>query len=124
MSRDIYQNNMYRKKSNGKLPIRWMAVESLSHQIYTTQSDVWSYGILLYELMTFGSVPYASVANEGILELLTNGFRLEQPANCDDYVFDLMLACWNASPNNRPHFSSIVYQVHKMMEAVGGKECG
>lgn len=124
MSRDIYQNNMYRKKSNGKLPIRWMAIESLSHQIYTSQSDVWSYGILLYELMTFGSVPYASVSNEGVLELLTTGYRLEQPENCDDYVYDLMLACWNVSPNNRPHFASIVYQVQKMMEVVTGREFG
>lgn len=120
LSRDIYQNNVYRKTSNGKLPIKWMAIESLSHQIYTSQSDVWAYGILLYELMTFGSNPYPAVSNEGILELLASGYRMEQPENCHDYVYDLMLSCWNVSPNNRPQFSSIVHQVEKMLEATSG----
>lgn len=97
-----------------------MAIESLSHHIYTSQSDVWSYGILLYELMTYGSVPYPSVANDGILDLLNTGYRMERPERCDDYVYDLMLACWNACPNNRPQFSSIVFQVQKMVEVASG----
>lgn len=99
-----------------------MAIESLSHQIYTSQSDVWSYGILLYELVTYGSVPYASVPNENVLELLNTGFRMERPESCDEFLYDLMKACWNVVANNRPQFSFIVYQLQKMLEAEGATE--
>lgn len=82
LSRDVYQYNMYRKKGAGKLPIKWLAIESLTHQVYTSHSDVWSYGILLYEILTLGSEPYPSIATNDMVRLLNTGYRMERPTNC------------------------------------------
>lgn len=73
---------MYKKKGSGKLPIKWLAIESLTHQVYTSQSDVWSYGILLYEILTLGSDPYPAIPTSEMLRLLNSGYRMERPKNC------------------------------------------
>lgn len=82
LSRDVYQYNMYKKKGSGKLPIKWLAIESLTHQVYTSQSDVWSFGILLYEIVTLGCEPYPSIPTNEMLKLLNTGYRMERPRNC------------------------------------------
>jgi tyrosine-protein kinase receptor torso len=82
LSRDVYQDNVYCKSGGGKLPIRWMALESLTHQRYTTQSDVWSFGILLWEIATLGSTPYVGVHSSDLLTFLKNGNRLKCPPSC------------------------------------------
>lgn len=84
LSRDVYQYNMYKKKGAGKLPIKWLALESLTHQVYTSQSDVWSFGILLYEILTLGSDPYPSIPTHEMLKLLNTGYRMERPKNCSE----------------------------------------
>lgn len=82
LSRDVYQDNIYTKKGSGKLPVKWMALESLSHQQYTTQSDVWSFGIVLWEIVTLGGNPYSTVPTGHLLGLLKAGYRMECPKNC------------------------------------------
>lgn len=84
LSRDVYRDNVYYKSTSGKLPIKWMAIESLTHQIYTSQSDVWSYGILLWEIVTLGANPYPGIATHELLMLLENGYRMEKPNACND----------------------------------------
>lgn len=108
LSRDIYQKNMYLKSGDGKLPLKWLAIESLTHQIYTTYSDVWSYGILLYEIMTLGSTPYPSIDAVQLLEFLLNGYRMDRPRNCDVLLYQLMKGCWEKDPNDRPSFVKII----------------
>ncbi|KFM79024.1 Fibroblast growth factor receptor 3, partial [Stegodyphus mimosarum] len=87
-ARDVHANDYYRKRANGLLPIKWMALESLIDRIYTTQSDVWSFGVLMWEIMTLGGLPYASIPPEKLFNLLKSGHRLEKPEKCpvDMYV--------------------------------------
>ncbi|XP_058981650.1 tyrosine-protein kinase receptor torso [Musca domestica] len=115
LSRDVYQENIYKKTGNGKLPIKWLALESLTHQVYTTQSDVWSYGILLYEIATLGATPYPSIPTNRLLHLLKTGYRMEKPKNCGQNFYDLMYSCWNSTPNERPTFTEIVKKLNAML---------
>jgi len=107
MSRDVYVDQTYTKVGSGKLPVKWMAPESLQDQVYTSKSDVWSYGVLLWELDTLGSMPYPGVRPESLLSLFQTGYRMEKPKGCPDSIYQLMLECWNISPNRRPHFKQI-----------------
>ncbi|KAF8571379.1 hypothetical protein P879_00207 [Paragonimus westermani] len=92
----------------GRLPIKWMAPESLFDRIYTTKSDVWSFGVLLWEIFTLGSVPYPSIAPERLLPMLQDGYRNECPPLANEDVYQLMLRCWSQVPDERPEFCDIV----------------
>ncbi|XP_019556300.3 tyrosine-protein kinase receptor torso [Aedes albopictus] len=116
LSRDIYQENMYRKTTNGKLPIKWLALESLTHQMYTSQSDVWSFGIVLYEICTLGGNPYPMLETGNLLLELKGGYRMERPASCCDELYELMTSCWNTLPSERPTFSTVSNRLEKMIE--------
>ncbi|XP_049273531.1 tyrosine-protein kinase receptor torso-like [Rhipicephalus sanguineus] len=116
LSRDTYEEGLYRKQGAGRLPARWMALESLSHMTYTTMSDVWSFGVLLWEVVSLGAAPYPGVANHQLLEFLTAGNRLTKPASCPQETYDLMTSCWNASPICRPTFSAIVSRLDGILE--------
>lgn len=107
LSRDIYQENLYKKSGAGLLPIKWLALESMTHQVYSTQSDVWSFGVLLYEIVTKGAVPYPTVDTKDILNFLKDGRRMERPNSCRADIYMLMLNCWNAVPTERPTFKMI-----------------
>ncbi|KAL3287014.1 hypothetical protein HHI36_001500 [Cryptolaemus montrouzieri] len=108
LSRDVYTDSVYCKTTNGKLPVRWMALESLTHQIYTSQSDVWSFGILLWEIVSLGAIPYPGVETHDLLSLLMEGERMAKPHMCPDEIYSVMRSCWFESPNDRPTFSSLV----------------
>lgn len=84
LSRDVYYDNVYCKMTGGKLPLRWMALESMTHQVYTTQSDVWSFGVLLWEIVTMGGTPYPGVSTQNLLGLLKQGYRMEKTPNCTE----------------------------------------
>ncbi|XP_057660941.1 tyrosine-protein kinase receptor torso [Diorhabda carinulata] len=107
LSRDVYYNNMYCKSTGGKLPIRWMALESMTHQIYTTQSDVWSFGILLWEIITMGGTPYPGIPTHDIMDMLKVGYRMKKPDNCRDELYYLMCKCWDEQPSSRPSFTEL-----------------
>ncbi|XP_055631009.1 tyrosine-protein kinase receptor torso-like isoform X2 [Toxorhynchites rutilus septentrionalis] len=114
LSRDVYQENLYRKSGRGKLPIKWLALESLTHQIYTSQSDVWSYGILLYEICTLGGNPYPLLSTGELIAELKKHYRMEKPSGCSEELYGLMLSCWNALPIERPNFSSIQRRLEEL----------
>lgn len=115
LSRDVYQDNQYRKRGAGKLPIKWLALESLTHQMYTTQSDVWSFGILLYEICTLGGNPYPHLAASSLIAELRRGYRMEKPAGCGDELYELMRSCWSAMPVERPNFGAIRERLEKLL---------
>lgn len=94
-----------------------MALESLADHVYTSKSDVWSYGILLWELVTRGSSPYPGVAAQNLFNLLQDGYRMERPPGCSIELYKLMRACWACSPAHRPSFAALVEQLDLMLAA-------
>ncbi|XP_066534640.1 proto-oncogene tyrosine-protein kinase receptor Ret isoform X2 [Hoplias malabaricus] len=115
LSRDVYEEDSYVKRSKGRIPVKWMAIESLFDHIYTTQSDVWSFGVLLWEIVTLGGNPYPGIAPERLFNLLKTSYRMEKPENCTEEMYSLMLRCWKQEPDKRPTFSEISKELEKMM---------
>lgn len=102
MARPTFENDYYRFSRKGLLPVRWMAPESLTDGIFTPASDVWSFGILLYEIITFGSFPFQGLTNLQVLEHLKKGNTLVIPNGIKPQLEGLMNACWNLSYKKRP----------------------
>ncbi|XP_063778519.1 epidermal growth factor receptor [Pseudophryne corroboree] len=98
----------------GKVPIKWMALESILHRIYTHQSDVWSYGVTVWELMTFGSKPYDGIPASDISTILEKGERLPQPPICTIDVYMIMVKCWMIDAESRPKFRELSAEFTKM----------
>uniref|UniRef100_A0A8D3D8C3 Proto-oncogene tyrosine-protein kinase receptor Ret n=1 Tax=Scophthalmus maximus TaxID=52904 RepID=A0A8D3D8C3_SCOMX len=115
LSRDVYEEDSYVKRSKGRIPVKWMAIESLFDHIYTTQSDVWSFGVLLWEIVTLGGNPYPGIAPERLFNLLKTGYRMERPENCSEEMYNLMLRSWKQEAEKRPTFSDISKELEKMM---------
>uniref|UniRef100_A0A1A9VWK8 Tyrosine-protein kinase receptor n=1 Tax=Glossina austeni TaxID=7395 RepID=A0A1A9VWK8_GLOAU len=104
LARDLYKSDYYRKEGEGLLPVRWMAPESLVDGIFTIQTDVWAFGVLCWEILTLGRQPYAGRNNFEVLNFIKDGGRLEQPKNCPDKLFTLMMQSWSKDPDARPTF--------------------
>ncbi|XP_053406432.1 ephrin type-A receptor 2-like [Mercenaria mercenaria] len=115
LSRDIFNDNQYKKLTNGKLPLKWMAVESLRDRVFTTQSDVWSFGILLWEIVTMGASPYPNIALADLYYLLSNNYRMEKPSNCSDEIYIIMRQCWLENPADRPNFTDLRVQLELLL---------
>ncbi|CAG9856093.1 unnamed protein product [Phyllotreta striolata] len=108
MTRDIYTTDYYRKASKGLLPVRWMAPESLADGVFTTDSDVWSFGIVLWEIATLAEQPYQGLSNENVRQFIISKGRLTRPPECSDLLYDIMKQCWSWRPGDRPSFWDIV----------------
>jgi serine/threonine protein kinase len=123
LARDIHCHDYYRKTTDGRLPVKWMAPEALFHRVYTTQSDVWSYGILLWEIMTLGGTPYPSVPSvEKLFQLLRSGHRMEKPPCCSLEIYMLMRDCWSYQPNERPTFGELVEDLDRILTITANEE--
>ncbi|KDR13786.1 hypothetical protein L798_12081, partial [Zootermopsis nevadensis] len=108
MTRDIYETDYYRKGTKGLLPVRWMAPESLKDGVFTSHSDVWSYGVVLWEMATLASQPYQGLSNDQVLRYVIDGGVMERPENCPDRLYQLMRLCWQHKPMARPPFVDLV----------------
>ncbi|XP_078313794.1 insulin-like peptide receptor isoform X3 [Crassostrea virginica] len=111
MTRDIYETDYYRKGGKALLPVRWMAPESLKDGIFTSLSDVWSYGVVLWEMATLAAQPYQGLSNEEVLRYVLNGRVMEKPEDCPDRLFELMQKCWRYRPKQRPTFKEILEEL-------------
>ncbi|XP_067653464.1 fibroblast growth factor receptor homolog 1-like [Haliotis asinina] len=116
LSRDMEHSDEYEVSSRGPLPIRWMAPESLTDGLYTLKSDVWSYGILLWELVTLGASPYCGQCARQVMASVKEGRRLEKPDCCSDHVYKLMTQCWRPHPGDRPTFSDLADTIEGHLE--------
>ncbi|XP_019935649.1 insulin-like growth factor 1 receptor [Paralichthys olivaceus] len=116
MTRDIYETDYYRKGGKGLLPVRWMSPESLKDGVFTTNSDVWSFGVVLWEISTLAEQPYQGLSNEQVLRFVMEGGLLEKPQNCPDMLFELMRMCWQYNPKMRPSFVEIISSLKDELE--------
>ncbi|ELT88535.1 hypothetical protein CAPTEDRAFT_101786, partial [Capitella teleta] len=118
LSRELFKRDYYRLE-DGKtpLPIRWMAPECLDRNVFTTMSDVWSLGVLLWELMTRGAVPYPEVDNWDIPTYIQTNRRLPQPAYCPYSVYEIMQHTWADDPSRRPTFQELVGRLETIIRA-------
>ncbi|MCZ6911032.1 MAG: tyrosine-protein kinase [Rickettsia endosymbiont of Ixodes persulcatus] len=107
LTHQINDKAYYRMARDTKLPVFWMAIESLEYQVFTEKSDVWSFGVTCWEVMTRGRVPYVGIEPSKLLEHLMNGHRLEQPNKCSIVMYNLMLDCWETI-EDRPTFATVV----------------
>uniref|UniRef100_A0AAY4BLE4 Tyrosine-protein kinase receptor n=1 Tax=Denticeps clupeoides TaxID=299321 RepID=A0AAY4BLE4_9TELE len=117
MTRDIYETDYYRKGGKGLLPVRWMSPESLKDGVFTTMSDVWSFGVVLWEIATLAEQPYQGMSNEQVLRFVVEGGLLDKPDNCPDMLFELMRMCWQYNPKMRPSFLEIINSIKDELEA-------
>ncbi|KAM4694286.1 proto-oncogene tyrosine-protein kinase ROS [Discoglossus pictus] len=107
LARDVYKNDYYRKQGEGLLPVRWMPPESLIDGIFSIRTDVWSFGVLLWEIFTLGQQPYPGYSNVEVIHYVCSGQRIDTPMNCPDDMSDLILKCWAQDPLKRPSFYSL-----------------
>lgn len=105
LARDIESQDYYRNNGVSHLPWRWMSPEALNESVFTTQNDIWSFGIVLWEIYSLGIVPYQGLKHKQMVKFLNSGSRLKNPAKfCSEDIYNLMLDCWNKDPNIRPTF--------------------
>lgn len=116
LAKNIDKDGIYQKTSNTRLPIKWMAPESLNNLIFSTQSDVWSFGIVLWELFTLGQTPYSDMNWKTLRYQLTEGYRLAKPQYSTEEIYEIMICCWNGMPRDRPTFSQLVERISLLIE--------
>ncbi|XP_067852056.1 vascular endothelial growth factor receptor 3 isoform X2 [Heptranchias perlo] len=118
LARDIYKDPDYVRKGNARLPLKWMAPESIFDKVYTTQSDVWSFGVLLWEIFSLGVSPYPGVQiNEEFCQRLREGTRMRAPEYATAEIYRIMLGSWQGEPKDRPTFSDLVELLGDLLQA-------
>uniref|UniRef100_A0AAQ4R3E3 receptor protein-tyrosine kinase n=1 Tax=Gasterosteus aculeatus aculeatus TaxID=481459 RepID=A0AAQ4R3E3_GASAC len=105
----------YTSSLGGKIPVRWTAPEAIAYRKFTSASDVWSYGIVMWEVMSFGERPYWDMSNQDVINAIEQDYRLPPPMDCPSALHQLMLDCWQKDRNVRPRFSDIVSTLDKMI---------
>ncbi|XP_067826035.1 tyrosine-protein kinase ABL1 isoform X3 [Heptranchias perlo] len=133
----LMTGDTYTAHAGAKFPIKWTAPESLAYNKFSIKSDVWAFGVLLWEIATYGMSPYPGIDLSQVYDLLEKDYRMERPEGCPEKVYELMRACWKWNPGDRPSFadihrafdtmfqeSSISEEVEKELGKKGGKSCG
>ncbi|KAL6446722.1 hypothetical protein ACFW04_001279 [Cataglyphis niger] len=111
LAKHIYKNHYYRVKGQALLPVCWMAPESLMVGIFTSQSDIWSFGVLMWEITSLGERPYTGKTNEEVIEFVRTGDRLSMPLNCPPTLYELMRHCWSPEADDRPNFNNCLENI-------------
>lgn len=114
-ARDVATSRVYERKSEGRLPIRWMAPESLFDNMYSAKSDAWSFGVLMWEIVTLGSTPYPGMAAADVMKRIRDGYRLDKPQHCGREVYNIMFYCWDKCPDDRPDFAELIDLLDKLL---------
>jgi len=118
MSRQTDEQSMYESKSN-KFPVKWSAPEILHFRKYSTKSDVWAFGIVMWEILEYGKIPYPDMNNAEASQKVLDGYRLPKPNNCPAEIYNIMLSCWHAEAVSRPTFSELWRTISDILLARG-----
>ncbi|XP_034467480.1 focal adhesion kinase 1-like isoform X18 [Hippoglossus hippoglossus] len=110
------EDSSYYKASKGKLPIKWMAPESINFRRFTTASDVWMFGVCMWEILMYGIKPFQGVKNNDVIGRIENGERLAMPPQCPPTLYSLMTKCWSYDPSKRPRFTELKTQLSTILE--------
>ncbi|KAK3107516.1 hypothetical protein FSP39_016415 [Pinctada imbricata] len=116
LARNVEGVDVYERSSKGPQPIRWMAPESLADQCFTKKSDVWSYGVLLWEIVTLGATPYPGMSAREVISTVMMGKWLSKPLHCKQEMYSMMIQCWDMEPQHRLSFSEICHNIEKLLE--------
>ncbi|XP_066583322.1 platelet-derived growth factor receptor alpha-like [Prorops nasuta] len=116
LAKNMYKDDNYKKTGDAPLPIKWMAIESIRDQIFSTQSDVWSFGIVLWEFFTLAKTPYPGMEPIKQYQKLLQGYRMEQPEFATKETYNVMLECWKTKPEARPSFPKLVDDIGDLLE--------
>ncbi|XP_038060530.1 proto-oncogene tyrosine-protein kinase receptor Ret-like [Patiria miniata] len=116
LARDLYESGTYVKTSKSRIPMKWMAPESLFDNIYTTKTDIWSFGVLFWEILTMGAMPYPGIMSHKLCQLIRQGYRLERPDGCAEELYNIMQKCWLSDPDDRPDFEVVGTMLERIME--------
>ncbi|XP_010185746.1 PREDICTED: tyrosine-protein kinase Srms-like [Mesitornis unicolor] len=103
----LLKDDIYSTSSSTKIPVKWTAPEAANYRTYSLKSDVWSYGILLYEVFTYGQIPYEGMTNQETVRQITRGYRLPRPSSCPPEIYSIMLECWSGNTEERPTFLAL-----------------
>uniref|UniRef100_A0A3B3SZ34 receptor protein-tyrosine kinase n=1 Tax=Paramormyrops kingsleyae TaxID=1676925 RepID=A0A3B3SZ34_9TELE len=118
LARDVYKDPDYVRKGDARLPLKWMAPEAIFDKIYTTQSDVWSFGVLMWEIFSLGASPYPGLQiDEEFCCRLKDGTRMRAPEYASSEIYQAMLDCWQGEPNHRPTFTDLVERLGDLLQA-------
>uniref|UniRef100_A0A3Q3X939 receptor protein-tyrosine kinase n=1 Tax=Mola mola TaxID=94237 RepID=A0A3Q3X939_MOLML len=118
LSRFLQENSSdptYTSSLGGKIPIRWTAPEAIAFRKFTSASDVWSYGIVMWEVMSFGERPYWDMSNQDVINAIEQDYRLPPPPDCPTHLHQLMLDCWQKDRSARPRFADLVSALDKLI---------
>lgn len=100
----IIEDNEYSAREGAKFPIKWTAPEAINYGSFTIKSDVWSFGVLLYEIITYGKIPYPGMTKADVMSSIQRGYRMPQPEKCPPELYEIMMSCWKTKPEDRPTF--------------------
>ena len=107
----VLKDDIYEAPEGFKFPIRWTTPEALLHNHFTIKSDVWSFGIVLWETINYGRTPYSDMTNQEVLQNVHTGYRMPRPPNCPEQVHDIIIDCWREDPTLRPSFDILQWQL-------------
>ncbi|CAH0560029.1 unnamed protein product [Brassicogethes aeneus] len=117
LAKSMYNNENYKKKSDGPLPLKWMAIESIMDKIFSTQSDVWSFGVTAWEIFSLSRTPYPGMdADERLFYKLLNGYRMEKPEYASKEIYEIMMDCWAPRAIERPSFEQLEQRFGDILE--------
>ncbi|XP_078536845.1 tyrosine-protein kinase Lck isoform X1 [Lissotriton helveticus] len=117
----LIKDDEYTAREGAKFPIKWTAPEAINYGTFTIKSDIWSFGILLTEIVTYGRIPYPGMSNPEVIQNLERGYRMPRPENCPEELYEVMMRCWKERPDDRPTFEFLKTLLEDFFTATEGQ---